>query len=432
MPPTLRYLAVLASLLPVAAGSVLGAETPSAVPLFTGLGNHHHPITTGVAEAQRYFDQGLSLAWGFNHAEAERSFRAAAALDPGCAMCWWGIALVLGPNINLPMQPDAWAPAYEAIQKAREVAAGASPGERAYVEALARRYGPPPAGDRAALDLAYADAMRALAADDSYATQCRAQGVYPLGYMPHNHHFLWVVALLQGNQRITLEEARLLAERADLEMMRMPDFGWLQQFYVTPLFTDVAFGRWEQALAAPEPEPDLLYPRAIWRYARALALVRTGKLDAAGRELAALERLAGDPALAEVGLGTGKASALVPIAAAIAAGEIAAARADVAAAVAALRDAVAREDGLTYDEPPAWPLPARHNLGAVLLAAGRPAEAQAVFREDLARFPDNGWSLFGLAQSLEAQGRTSDAESARSRFAAAWRDADVDLTGPRL
>jgi tetratricopeptide (TPR) repeat protein len=138
------------------------ADKPGA-PTFKGLGDHHHPISTRNAETQRYFDQGVNLMFGFNHAEAIRSFREAARLDPDCAMCWWGVAAALGPNINLPMPPDAVAPAWEALQNAKALAPRATPAERAWIEALATRYAEAPPADRKPLDAAYAQAMGQLA-----------------------------------------------------------------------------------------------------------------------------------------------------------------------------------------------------------------------------------------------------------------------------
>jgi tetratricopeptide (TPR) repeat protein len=138
------------------------ADKPGA-PTFKGLGDHHHPISTKNPDTQRYFDQGVNLLFGFNHAEAIRSFKEAARLDPDCAMCWWGVAVALGPNINMPMPPDAVAPAWEALQNAKALAHRATPAERAWIEALAVRYAAAPPADRKPLDAAYAEAMGKLA-----------------------------------------------------------------------------------------------------------------------------------------------------------------------------------------------------------------------------------------------------------------------------
>jgi len=134
-------------------------------PLWDGLGSVTYKISTSRAEAQAYFDQGLRLAYAFNHGEAQRAFRKAQKLDPSCAMCFWGEALVLGPNINLPMQENAVGPAFAAVQRALALSTNANPRERALIVALATRYTQEPKADRAPLDAAYAAAMGKLAAD---------------------------------------------------------------------------------------------------------------------------------------------------------------------------------------------------------------------------------------------------------------------------
>jgi tetratricopeptide (TPR) repeat protein len=155
---------ILTALLVFAVGCSGGSQsdaTPKA-PLYDNLGDLHHPITTTSAEAQRYFDQGLRLSYAFNHAEAIRAFRQGSALDPSCAMCSWGVAFALGPNINAPISEEAAKEAFTAIQQARSRAGNASAKERAYIEALAKRYAGDPTAERAPLDTAYAEAMRAL------------------------------------------------------------------------------------------------------------------------------------------------------------------------------------------------------------------------------------------------------------------------------
>jgi tetratricopeptide (TPR) repeat protein len=133
-------------------------------PLWDGLGTLSYKITTTRAAAQNYFDQGLRLAYAFNHAEAQRAFRKAEKLDPRCAMCFWGEALVLGPNINLPMPEQAVAPAFAAVQKAQTLAASASPREQMLIAALSARYTDDAKADRTPLDAAYAAAMEKVAA----------------------------------------------------------------------------------------------------------------------------------------------------------------------------------------------------------------------------------------------------------------------------
>ena len=525
-----------------------GSTAERFAPLLEGLGDHHHEISTDVPLAQRYFDQGLVLAWAFNHAEAERSFRQAATLDPDCAMCWWGVALVLGPNINAAMEEAAVPKAWKALQKARSLTEGATSRERAYVEALSTRYVAEPVEDRTALDRAYAEAMselarryeedldaavlagealmdttpwdywtedgepkpaiqralslfdrvlaeepdhpganhllihaveaehperglaaaerleglvpgaghlvhmpshiyirtgryhdavtanqRAVDADRSYVTQCHAQGVYPLAYVPHNHHFLAAAASLAGEQEVAIDAAYAVAARTDTTKIREPGLGTLQHYLMFPLYTLVRFGQWDAVLDEPEPASDLLYPRGVWRWARGMALLRMRRLEEAESELEVLRELAADERLESVtiwDLNTTKQ--LLEIAREVLSGELAAARGRYETAIRHLRRGVELEDALTYDEPPPWALPVRHFLGAVLLEATRPGEAERVYREDLERFPENGWSLRGLELSLAAQGEEKAAEAARTRFLRAWRHADTPLDASRL
>ncbi|MGH7674177.1 MAG: hypothetical protein ACREMV_02805, partial [Gemmatimonadales bacterium] len=157
---------LLATLLAAASPAV---HPPDSVPLYTNLGNHRVPITTRVATAHRYFDQGMRLAYGFNHSEAIRAFAEAARLDSACAMCYWGVAYAHGPHVNAGMDSAAGVAAHAAIQEALKRAARASPREQAYIRAMAARYAAVPPADRAALDSAYArgmaDLVRAAPAD---------------------------------------------------------------------------------------------------------------------------------------------------------------------------------------------------------------------------------------------------------------------------
>jgi tetratricopeptide (TPR) repeat protein len=152
-------------------------------PLWDGLGSISYKITTANPQAQTYFDQGLRLTYAFNHGEAQRAFHKAQKLDPTCVMCFWGEALVLGPNINLPMQQDAVPPAFAAVQKASALASSASPREQALVAALVQRYAPEAKADRASLDAAYAAAMSKVAAqfpDDDEIAVLYAEAVMDL------------------------------------------------------------------------------------------------------------------------------------------------------------------------------------------------------------------------------------------------------------
>ena len=206
----------------------------------------------------------------------------------------------------------------------------------------------------------------------------------------------------------------------------------LQHYTIIPLFTLTRFGRWSDILG--RPAPDLAYPRAIWRYARGRALVGLGRLEEAARELDGARRV--PRRMRRSPRSRSRTStqrpALLQIASGVLGGELTARRRDVSGAVRRLTEAAALEDGLRYNEPPDWHYPVRHSLGAVLLEAGRAREAEQVYRDDLERNRENGWALFGLMRSLEAQKRTAEAAAIRKRFQKAWAHADVTLRGSRF
>ncbi|WP_437784268.1 hypothetical protein [Sorangium sp. So ce1097] len=522
-----------------------GAPDAEAVPLFGDIGAVHHPVTTSSQLAQRYFDQGLRLVYAFNHDEARRAFEEAARIDPGLAMARWGVALTLGPNINLPADPARERAAFKAVEEARALAGSASERERAYIEALAARHAADPGGDRSALDRAYADAMRDLArrypddldasvlfaealmdlrpwdlwtrdgrpqpgteeivvtlegvlqrdpghtganhyyihaleaspmperalpsaerlgglapgaghlvhmpshiffqvgryadasdaneraaeVDRRYIREQRPEGVYPMMYFPHNLHFLSVSAAMEGRGAVALRAAReLVAEVTDQHVQHMPT---LEMFRPALLFALVRFGRWDDVLAEPAPPPGERYTTGIWRYARGRALAAKGRPDDAAREAAALRAMSSE-GVADVTIGMNSAKDLLGLAALVLESQIASERGETGAAVGMLEEATRIEDTLRYFEPPDWPEPVRHTLGAALLKAGRARDAEAVYQEDLRQYPHNGWSLSGLEQSLRAQSREEEADAAHERFERAWARADVRLSGSRL
>ncbi len=266
-------------------------------------------------------------------------------------------------------------------------------------------------------------------ADREMIDDMAPDGEYRIAYVPHNHHFLWFAAEMAGRSAEAVEAARQTAGGVDPELMDQPGLAALQHYLVTPLFAFVRFGRWEEILGEPRPA-GLPYPTGIWRYARALAHAARDEPARAEEELAALERIRRAEAERledEMIWGINSAASVLEIAATVVKGELAAARGDPGAAVRHLERGVALEDDLLYDEPPTWHLPVRHRLGAALLEAGRPAEAEAVYRKSLERFPENGWSLRGLARALRAQGRSDEAAAVDERFRKAWAKADVML-----
>jgi tetratricopeptide (TPR) repeat protein len=202
---------------------------------------------------------------------------------------------------------------------------------------------------------------------------------------------------------------------------------------MTPWFDRVRFGRWEEIAAEANPAPDLPYVTAIWHYAQAMAALRQARPDDATKHYDALRTLAADPVMDTLTVWDRYPLAhATRIAERTVSAELALARGDHEAAVAALREAVRIEDGIPYDEPPGWHAPVRQTLGVVLLAADRPAEAEAVYREELRRNPSNGWSLQGLSDSLRAQKKSREAAEAEQQLALAWAHADVELAASRL
>jgi tetratricopeptide (TPR) repeat protein len=520
------------------------AEKPSATgelaPRLQNLGPYAFPVTTRSTKAQAFVNQGVNLAYGFNHVEAGRAFREAARLDPSCAMAYWGQALVLGPNINLPMTPDDEPKAYALAQKAVALKAKASPRERAYIDAVAKRYSGK-AEDRSARDQAYADAMRDLAkrypadldaatlfaeslmdlrpwaywapdgkaypgtneavaalesvlarkpahpganhyyihvveatkspdraeaaadrlrtlmpgaghmvhmpghiymrvgryadasavneaaivADEDYIAQCRAQGMYPIGYYPHNIHFLWSAASMEGRSEKAIAAARKVATRAtDESMDALP---LLAGFRVVPYYALTRFGHWDEMLKEPAPPDRFVYLTGTWHYARGIAFAGKGQLEEAEKELDEVKKIAGGTALDFTLFSPNKAAAIFAIAPEALAGVIALKKKEFDLAIAHLERAVRLEDGLVYTEPAEWHYPPRELLGAALLEAGRPHEAETVYWDDLRRNAENGWSLFGLSKALAAQGRKDEAAAIDSRFRKAWAKGDVTL-----
>jgi tetratricopeptide (TPR) repeat protein len=525
----------------------LHTELPIA-PLLDGLGEHHRPITTGSERAQRFFDQGLKLTYAFNHQEALRAFKEAVRSDPDAAMAYWGWALVLGPNLNLPMQDDVANQAYEAIQTAVALSSAVTSKERALIEALACRYDTAGSGsDRGALDEAYADAMgelyredpsdtdvatlyaaalmnlspwdywtpdgqpregtgkflsvlegvldldphhegalhyyihaveatdpkraegaadalrglapgaghlvhmpshiymqtgryaeafeanrKAILADEGYLTSCRAQGIYPLTYYPHDIHFLAWAAILQGRSEEAIRASRKVASNVPQEMHHTNHWALYQTFLAMPLYTLTRFGKWDEILAEPKPRHDARYTIGIWHYARGMAYVHRNELERAATELVVMRELENDAETKETLIGYANAEKLLNIASSVLSGELEAKRGNFDVAVAHLERAVRLEDSLLYNEPPDWYYPVRHTLGAVLLEAGRAEAAEVVFWQDLSKFPDNGYALYGLAESLAAQGKPEEAKRLEERFRKAWAEADVPLSSSRL
>jgi tetratricopeptide (TPR) repeat protein len=513
-------------------------NTPVA-PRLQNLGVHTFPVSTSVERAQLFINQGVNLAFGFNHAEAARAFAESARLDPKLAMAYWGHAMVLGPNINAPMSPEDEPRAFALVQKAVELKPLATPREQMYIDAVAARY-TGRADDRAKADKAYVAAMERLIAaypddldaqvlyaealmdlmpwsywtrdgqphvgtrhiiaslervlarnkqhpgalhlwihlwestdtperaeaeadrllplmpgaghivhmpahiyqrvgrhedvirvnqmaaqaDEDYIAQCKAQGLYPLGYYPHNLHFIWMGATSSGQKQLALASARKLADQVPREALAAAPI--LQGFLAVPYWAMVRFEQWDAILADQGPDHKTLFTRGVWHYARAMAFTAVDRLDDASRELVALRELVANPDMKKEALFSNNSGfTILRIAPEVVAGEIAAKRRDWDAAIGALDRAIRFEDALLYQEPHDWHAPARQNLAAVLLAAGRADEAETVSWEDLKRHPENVWSLQGIVRALDAQGKTDEARLVEARLRKVLRTEEV-------
>jgi tetratricopeptide (TPR) repeat protein len=269
---------------------------------------------------------------------------------------------------------------------------------------------------------------KASLADENYIAQCRAQGLYPISYYPHNLHMGSFAASMQGGSAEAIALANKMKAKIPVEIGDEMPF-WGNIFTSLPVLANIRFGKWEEILKYPQPSSKLLGSNAIWHYGRGLALIRTGKADDAEPELEAIKKIEGDPALKDQKQGNNEAGKIVAIAEEALAGELAASRKQWDAAVTALEKAVEVQDSLHYNEPEDWYIPMRHSLGAVLLEAERPAEAEKVYRKDLEIHRQNGWALRGLAQSLRAQNRDQEGQRAEAEFEAAWKQADVKIEG---
>ncbi|WP_412985581.1 tetratricopeptide repeat protein [Pontimicrobium sp. IMCC45349] len=511
-------------------------------PLLEGLDVVNYKITTKDTLVQKYFNQGMTLAYGFNHAEAARSFYYATKLDPNCAMAFWGYAYVLGPNYNAGMEPDNYQRAYEAIQTAKELSENSTQKEKELIETMAIRYAQEPPEDRYQLDIDYSTAMKtlyntypddseisvlyaesimnlhpwdlynkegdakewtpeivlllesnlekypnhpgahhfyihaveasntperannsakmfddglvsgsghllhmpshiyirtgeyhkgtlsniaAVKADSTYVTQCHAQGAYPLGYYPHNYHFMAATATLEGNSHWAMIGANKVSEHVHPKIMKQPGWGTLQHYYITPYNVAVKFKKWDDILAMKFETYDLNYIKAIRHYAEGMAHLGKGDQEKAKLELQQLLKLSKEESLKEVTIwDINTVYDLVSIAAKVLEAEIWASEGEFDTSIILLKEAVAIEDALNYNEPPDWFFSIRHHLGNIQLKAKHYENAIKTFKDDLKRLPKNGWAHHGLKQAYEKLGNTEKAKHYEDLIKTSWIDAD--------
>lgn len=272
---------------------------------------------------------------------------------------------------------------------------------------------------------------RAVKTDEEYIAQCKVQGVYPLFYFPHNYHFLLACAQMAGMGNKSTQAAEALKKNIPVEMLNVPDFVTLQHWYAMPWFNMVRFGKWNEIVSIPEPQDSIKHVKSVWHFARGMAFTRTNKLTEAKKELTSLKKLVADPFMEMTIAGFNSFRNVMSIGVNILEAEIEAKERHYDNAIQLLTEAVRIEDNLLYQEPPDWYHPARQILGALLLEAGKPVEAEAVFQEDLKMYRNNGWSLFGLAQSLEKQGKKKESAATLELYRKAFKHADVQLTSAR-
>jgi len=522
-------------------------QDASRVPLWSNLGDLSFKVTTVDPQAQAYFDQGLRLTYGFNHAEALRSFRQAQQIDPGCAMCYWGEALVLGPNTNSPMKASAVIPAVSAIAQAQVQAAQTTAHEQALIAALAKRYSTDPNSDRAALDAAYADAMQrvrarfpqnddiavlyaealmnlspwdyweadgatpkgrhgevlttletvlarspnhlaaihlyihaveasttperseahadrlaalmpgaghlvhmpshvyyrvgryedsmsanqaAAAADEAYIAAQNPTGIYPAGYYPHNIHFIVVSAQMIGAADIAFEAARKLSGTIDEDVAR--EIPWVQVILAAPYFVQAQYGDMETLKDFGDPGDEFPFVRAMWHFARAVTFADMGWIGDAEAERSALADIGAKNEFRDMVGGGVPAPDMLRIAYHVITARMAFSQGNLETAIAQYQEAVAVQDTFPYMEPPYWYLPLRQSLGGALLAAGRPAEAEAAFQQALVDAPNNGWALYGLSEAQRNQGQHIEGLLTAKALDQVWIGGRAILTPHRL
>jgi tetratricopeptide (TPR) repeat protein len=270
----------------------------------------------------------------------------------------------------------------------------------------------------------------AAAADRAYFARRTPSEIYRYMYYPHNLDFTWQAAAMEGRFAAALEAAkRLAAEVPDDMLQHMSD---AEIAPAAPLYVLARFGKWDDILALPMPAESLFFVRGLWHYGRGLAFSAKDQAGEAQRELQALRQTLEATPAERTYAGFFKTRDMLNLAADVLAGELAARAGRYEEAVERLSAAVAAQDTHWFTEPAPWYFPVRQSLGAVLLQAGRPADAEAVYREDLKRNPSNGWSLFGLEQAQRAQGKIADAERTAAEFRTAWQRADTPLAASRF
>jgi tetratricopeptide (TPR) repeat protein len=515
-------------------------KDPNPAVIIPGLGSYHHEVSTKSKDAQRFFDQGLTLIYAFNHNEAIHSFQKAASLDPELAMAYWGIAFALGPNYNLPADNDQRKQAYSSMKKAVKLSKYASQSEKDYISALSKRYVKDVTKtEQAVPDLEFKQAMKALhekypddpdaatlyaeslmdlkpwqlwnkdgtpaegteeivsvlesvlknnpnhpganhyyihaveasddpgralasckvletlipaaghlvhmpahiyfrvgdyegasvaneiaiKSDESYISKHNPQGIYPVMYYNHNINFLSVSRMMEGKYDDAIKYANMIAVNVKPALSEMQ---MLEALYANPLMIYLSFGKWDEIINFPETGKSYKIYSALYHYSKGIAFTEKGNLTDAKKELALFNEFKNSiPPEALIGLNT--ASLIMNLSDEILKGKITGAEGDRSKAIELFQYAVQTEDQVNYDEPPDWYPSVRLSLGSELFLNGNYAEAEKVFRDELKKYPHNGRGLFGLMESLKAQGKNDEAKTVSDEFNAAWKNSDVFL-----
>ena len=517
-------------------------------PLFDNLGDYWIETTSTSHDAKRFFVQGMLMSYGFNHAEAVRSFKEAIRLDSTYAMAYWGITYALGPNYNAGMDSEVRSEVMWALKNAeayskvglkdweKDIIASAlikypeesdDPDLQSYsnfldnmiikyrmsadilsfsaeakmnlhpwdlyeykggkekswtpeiLELLKRALqenpnhplanhlyihateasATPEDGYEAAEKLTtivpgsghlvhmpshvYINTgdyhlgslvnEEAVLVDSTYVAQCRAQGVYPQLYYPHNYHFLAACAALEGRGARSIEASYAMSDIIDEMYLGKPGYETTQHFLTIPYNVLVKFAQWEKILALKAPDSAYPYLGAVWNFSRGMALANSGKLFLAGEELKKVVEVQQTGELRSIGIfDINTAQDVVDIAVNVLSAEIEDKKGNFQTAERFLLDAVEIEDGLSYNEPPDWFFSVRHFLGDLYLRNDKHQLAESVYLKDLETYPKNGFALNGLYYSLIKQGRLEESREVLSQFNTSWEYADTKLKYSRV
>lgn len=272
--------------------------------------------------------------------------------------------------------------------------------------------------------------LRSVKVDSVYLSNCAAQGTYALTLYPHNYHFMSATATMEGNGELAIYAAQKVADHANRQLMKEPGWGTIQHYYTIPYYVHVKFGKWNEVLQITNVDTSLIYPEAIRQYARGMAFSALGNMTKAEEEMHRLKSSADDERLKEVTIwDINSTHDLIQIATRVLEAEILTSKGQYDKSIALLLEAVEIEDALNYQEPPDWFFSVRHQLGDVLVKAGKYDEAIAIYNEDLKKLPLNGWSLSGLKSAYAMKGDSENVESVDKLLQTAWAYASVELDG---